>query len=61
MATHSSVLVVESSKNPHGQRSLADYSREGHKQLDLIERLSIGYRQILDIIFQIFKKIFILY
>ena len=47
MATHSSVLAGESSKNPHGQRSLADYSPRCHKQLDMTEKLSTGYRQIL--------------
>ena len=27
-------------ENPHGQRSLADYSSRGHKELDTTERLS---------------------
>ena len=28
--------------NPHGQRSLVGYSTWGHKELDMIERLSTG-------------------
>ena len=33
MATHSSILACEI----HGQRSLADYSPRGHKELDRTE------------------------
>ena len=33
MATHSSILAWQ----PHGQRSLAGYSPEGHMELDLTE------------------------
>ena len=33
MATHSSVLTRE----PHGQRTLAGYSPQGHKELDMTE------------------------
>ena len=36
MATHSSILAWKS----HGQRSLVGYSPEGHKELDITERLS---------------------
>ena len=37
-ATHSSILAWEI----HGQRSLADYSPWGDKQLDMIESLSLS-------------------
>ena len=33
MATHSSVFTRE----PHGQRTLAGYSPQGHKELDMTE------------------------
>ena len=36
MATHFSLLPGES----HGQRSLESYSPQGHKELDMTERLS---------------------
>ena len=39
MATHSSICL----ENPHGQRSLLDYSPCGHKELDMTERLSSLY------------------
>ena len=35
MATHSSTLFLE---NPHGQRSLADYSPWGHRESDMTEQ-----------------------
>ena len=37
MATHSSILAW---RTPHGQRSLADYSSWGRKELDTTEQLS---------------------
>ena len=39
MATHSSILPGEF----YGQRSLADYSQWGHKELDTTERLSTAH------------------
>ena len=57
MATHSSVLAGKSSKNPLGQRSLADYGPRCHKQLDMIEQLSTGNRQILLLLLSRFGDI----
>ena len=31
-------------ENPHGQRSLADYSPQGHKKSDMTEQLSAAHR-----------------
>ena len=35
-------------ENPHEQRSLAEYTPWGHKELDTAERLSIARRQLTD-------------
>ena len=35
-------------ENPHGQRSLADYSPWGHKELDMTERLSTHTHREVD-------------
>jgi len=48
MATHSSVLT----RKPHGQRTLAGYSPQGHKELDTTERLST---QEMDTTFSYFQ------
>ena len=48
MATHSSVLT----RKPHGQRTLAGYSPQGHKELDTTERLST---QEMDTMFSYFQ------
>ena len=37
---HGNSLQYSCLENPHGQRSLADYSPWGHKELDMTERLS---------------------
>ena len=37
---HGNPLQYSCLENPHGQRSLADYSPGCHKELDMIERLS---------------------
>ena len=48
MATHSSVLT----RKPDGQRTLAGYSPQGHKELDTTERLST---QEMDTMFSYFQ------
>ena len=40
MATHSRILDEKS----YGQRSLADYSRWGCKELDITERLTLSFK-----------------
>ena len=37
---HGNLLQYSCLENPHGQRSLADYSPWGHKESDMTERLS---------------------
>ena len=51
MATHSSILAW---RNPHGQRSLAGYSRWGRKESDTTEQLSKAHylQGILNILTQ---------
>ena len=42
---HDNPLQYSCLENPHGQRSLKDYSPWGHKELDVTERTKIG-RQV---------------
>ena len=37
---HGTPLQYSCLENPHGQRSLVDFSPWGHKELDMTERLS---------------------
>ena len=43
---HGNPLQCSSLENPHGQRSLADYSPRGHKGSDMTEWLSMGHNQV---------------
>ena len=38
---HDNPLQYSCLENPHGQRSLVGYSPWGHKELDMMERISI--------------------
>ena len=38
---HGNPLQYSCLENPHGQRSLVDFSPWGHKELDMTEQLSI--------------------
>ena len=39
---HGNQLQYSCLKNPHGQRSLADYSPQGHKESDMTEWLTLS-------------------
>ena len=45
MATHSSVVGFSSLENPHGQRRLAGYSPQGHKESDTTQRLGTDVQE----------------
>ena len=42
---HGSPLQYSCLENPHGQRSLADYSPWGHRELDTTEQLNTAQRR----------------
>ena len=41
---HGNPLWYSCLENPHGQRSLAEYSPQGHKKSDMTEQLSTAHR-----------------
>ena len=53
---HGNPLQYSCLENPHGQRSLADYSPWGRKELDMTERLSTAQHVIFVFVFFLIKR-----